>query len=244
VALNADGLAVEQSMCCFQRFTAKGEVRLGGAHIGGRLSFSEAVLNNPDGIALFADGLTVDRDMLCSKGFTAKGEVRLVGAQIGGDLDLSGANLVNSEGLAFNARRLVVDQSMFCRRLSAKGEVNLLGAHIGGDLSLIEASLTNPGPGRFALMAARMTIDGVMFCRDGFTAHGEVRLIRARIGGFLDCSGARLSNPNANALSAYGLHVGQDIFCDALNADGQVNFLGVHTGGNLNLNGATLAPSP
>jgi hypothetical protein len=42
-----------------QGFTAKGNVNLQGAHIGGRLELDHAWLCNPGGTALAADGLTV-----------------------------------------------------------------------------------------------------------------------------------------------------------------------------------------
>jgi hypothetical protein len=86
-------------MDCTQGFTAKGEISLLGAHIGGQLSFYSATLANPGGTVLLADGLTVDQGMACTEGlvkgerkaFTAKGDVRLHGAQISGGLNFSDA---------------------------------------------------------------------------------------------------------------------------------------------------------
>jgi hypothetical protein len=107
-------------------FTARGEVRLLGAHIGGQLILSGATLTNPDGRALNADGLTVDQDILCREGFTATGEVRLVGAHIGGNLEFNGATLTNPDSLALSADALTVDQGVFCREgFTATGEVRL-----------------------------------------------------------------------------------------------------------------------
>lgn len=59
VALTADGLRVEGSMFCRAGFTARGEVRLPGAQVGGELVFEGATLTNPGGWALTADGLSV-----------------------------------------------------------------------------------------------------------------------------------------------------------------------------------------
>ena len=65
-----------------------------------------------------------------------------------------------------------------------------------------------------------------MFLRSGFTAtgvgeRGAVRLVGARIGGSLDCSGAALRNDSGPALFADGLQVDLDMQCDRLTADGQ-----------------------
>jgi hypothetical protein len=51
-------------MFCSEGFTARGEVVLLGAHIGGSLDLRGATLTNPDGPALIAAGLTVDQEML------------------------------------------------------------------------------------------------------------------------------------------------------------------------------------
>jgi hypothetical protein len=47
-----------------------------------------------------------------------------------------------------------------------------------------------------------------MFCREGFTAQGEVNLLGAHVGGTLAFNGAALTNPEGAALSADGLRVG------------------------------------
>jgi hypothetical protein len=83
--------------------------------------------------------------------------------------------------------------------VTTKAGVQLAGAHIGGNLEFDGASLTNPnGP---ALLADSLTVDQAMFCRAGFTAHGEVRLRGAHIGGSLGFRGASLTNPDGVALS-------------------------------------------
>ena len=142
--LSANQLTTRGNLQLNFGFTATGEVRLRGAHIGGQLDLSGGTLTNPDGFALFADGLTVDQGMFCGDGFTATGEVRLLGAHIGGQLGLSGGTLTNPGGRALTADSLTVDQGVFCQGFAATGEVRLAGAHIGGTLSLSGATLTNP----------------------------------------------------------------------------------------------------
>jgi hypothetical protein len=222
-ALSADRLRVDGNMFCQvgeggQPFTATGEVRLLGAHIGVQLGFNGAQLTNEKGPALNADGLRVDGDMFClaagGQPFTATGEVRLLGAHIGGQLVFDGAQLTNEKGRALNADRLWVDAGMFCQVeesgqvFTATGEVRLLGAHIGGQLVFNGAQLTNEkGP---ALTADRLRVNEDMFCLaaggQAFTATGEVRLLGAHIGGQLVFNGAHL-NGSPTAINLYEAEV-------------------------------------
>jgi adhesin HecA-like repeat protein len=238
--LAADQLETRGDLEINERFTATGEVRLLGAHIGGQLDLNGAALSNPEGPALAADRLTVQGSMFCGDGFTAAGELSLLGGHIGGQLDLSGASLTNPEGPALAADRLTVQGSMFCRDgFTATGEVGMLGAHIGGQLDLNGAALSNPEGA--ALAADVLTVDRDMFCRDGFTATGEVRLNGAHIGGQLSFRGASLTNPGGAALAADGLKVDGDMFCwDGFTATGEVRLDGAHIGGQLDFTGAAL----
>jgi hypothetical protein len=105
--LSADQLTTRGNLELDAGFTAFGEVRLVGAHIGGQLDLSGATLTNPDGLALFADGITVDQHMFCGEGFAAHGKVRLPSAHIGGQLNFNGATLTNPDGEALNADRIL-----------------------------------------------------------------------------------------------------------------------------------------
>jgi hypothetical protein len=193
LAVDADGLSVEQNMPC-AGLTATGEMRLSGAHISGRLGLDGARLDNPGGCALGADGLTVGLSMFCRHGFTALGEVRLRTAQIGGQLNLIGARLANPAGRAMSALGLAVGQDMFCSGpFTAEGEVRMTGARIGGSLEFGGARLDNPGG--YALSARGITVAQDLDFLDGFTAQGQIRLLDARIGGRLDFEGAFLANP-------------------------------------------------
>src|SRR5205807_531883 len=102
VALNADGLTVDGGMFCRKGFSATGEVRLPGAHIGGQLDCTDGHFSNSGGSALTADKLTVNGDLFCGEKFSATGEVRLVGAHIGGQLDCTGGHFSNPDGSALN----------------------------------------------------------------------------------------------------------------------------------------------
>jgi adhesin HecA-like repeat protein len=118
-------------MFCRDGFTATGEVRLNGAHIGGQLSFRGASLTNPGGAALAADGLKVDGDMFCWDGFTATGEVRLDGAHIGGQLDFTGAALTNPDGRVLDLAAIRADELFLRPRQRPDGVMDCTNAHIG-----------------------------------------------------------------------------------------------------------------
>ena len=230
---------MDQGLLCGDGFSAKGKVSLGGAHIGGQLDLSGAILINPRGWALTADGLTVDQDVLCGKS-SAQGEIRLAGAHIRGVLDLRGASITSIGGRAITAEWLIVDRAMLCERLSARGAIRLGGAHIGGVLDLSGATLVNPGGP--ALLANKVTVDQSVLCGDGFSAQGEVSLGGARIGGQLDLSGASLANPGGLALFGDRLGVAQEVFCrDGFTAQGEVRLAGAQIGGVLDLQEASLA---
>jgi hypothetical protein len=86
-----------------------------------------------------------------------------------------------------------------------------------------------------------MTVEGSVFLDEGFHATGEVRLLRARIQGELHCRGARLENPNGDALSADGMTVEGDVFLDdGFHATGTVRLLGARIRGQLSCRGARL----
>ncbi|MEV5557185.1 hypothetical protein AB0L44_26305 [Nonomuraea wenchangensis] len=117
--------------------------------------------------------------------------------------------------------------------------VALTDVHITGQLSLNGARLTNLG--NDALNADRLVVEGSMFCREGFQAEGEIRLLGARVTGQLDFSGAHLTNPKGNALDADGLVVeGNMFFQDGFQAEGVIRLLEARVAGQLGFNGARL----
>jgi len=76
-------------------------------------------------------------------------------------------------------------------------------AHIGGQINCTGGQFSNPGG--VALNADSLTVDGGMFCGEGFSATGEVRLPGAHIGVQLSCTGGQFSNPDGTALNTDGL---------------------------------------
>ncbi|MBL3677102.1 MAG: hypothetical protein JKP92_06330 [Alphaproteobacteria bacterium] len=154
----------------------------------------------------------------------------------------------------------------------ARGDVQLQGAWIEGEVDLSFATvrpfllenccipdgiygpgatcttLALPGTHTGPLTLDGATIAGGVFLRNGFRAQGEVRLLGARIGGQLDCSGGAFHNQKEYALNGDGMRVEGNVFlCDTRNnkgevlshftAEGEVNLAGAQIGGQLDCSG-------
>jgi hypothetical protein len=80
-----------------------------------------------------------------------------------------------------------------------------------------------------------------MFCDDGFTAEGAVRLAGATIAFQFSLVGATLRNPGGDALVGVGLTVRRGMFCrDGFTADGAVDLSNATIEGTLSLRDASL----
>ncbi|MGH3671851.1 MAG: hypothetical protein ACRDSH_14655 [Pseudonocardiaceae bacterium] len=210
-ALIGDGLRVDGGLVLSEGFTGtgtyeRGALRLPGAHIGGQLNLDGATLINPAGPALIADHLDVSGgvflDEFTATGYGDDGVVRLPDAHISGQLNLDRAELTNSAGPALIGDHLRVEADMFAEGLIATGHchdgaIRLTDAHIGGQLNLSAAKLTNQ-TGR-ALIGDHLRVDSDMFAEGliatGHCQDGAVRLTDADIGGQLNLSLAKLTNP-------------------------------------------------
>jgi hypothetical protein len=246
------GLAAQEGSTTARRgFTAHGEVFLGGAHIGGSLSFAGATLTNPDRVALAMAALRVEQSLFCSDGFTARGEVNMFGARIEGNLVFTGATLSNPNGHALMAPRAFVGGRMFCGHsldnpagFTAEGVIWLTDAHIGGFLTFEGASLENPGGA--ALIAWQLTVDQDLSLSKEFRAVGKVDLSAGRVRSLVCSGGTFRASDDGLALSAEGLSAADDVLCtDGFTAEGAVTFRGARIGGRLSFDGATLTnPNP
>lgn len=229
--ISADRVDVRGSMLLRERFSAKGEVRLRGAKIGGNLECDTSTFENTDGVALNADGIDVRGGVFLRRGFSAKGEVRLPSAKIGSVLDCGKGTFENASGIALNADGIDVRGGVFLNGgFSAKGEVRLLDARIGV-LTCIKGAFENPDGD--ALSADRIDVRGGVFLREGFSAKGQVRLPAARIVGDLNCIGT-IDNADRTALNADGIDVKGDVLLrNGFSSKGEVRLLGAKIGGSL-----------
>jgi hypothetical protein len=143
--------------------------------------------------------------------------VRLRGARVTGQLDLEAATL----GCPLLLRDCCFEQRVNLREAYAP-VVRLPGCHMPG------------------LAAEQLETRGNLELNHGFTATGEVGLVGARVGGWLDLSGATLTNPDGYALAADGITVKQSIFGRGFTATGEVRLLAAHIGLTVDLEGASL----
>ena len=159
------------------------------------------------------------------------------------DADALSVSLVGSRVAGIEADRLRARGSVLLRQgFHGTGEVQLVGAKIGGNLECSGGTFENADG--IALYADGATVDGDVFlgtmpqAQGGlrFNATGEVRLLGARIGGNLDCSGGNFKN----ALSADGANVDAGVFLrEGFHATGEVRLLGAAIGGDLDCSGGT-----
>lgn len=244
--LDATGLHLQGDLQLDHGFTSEGRVRLRGAHIGGDLYAKGACVTSADGPALSADGMAVEGGVWlngdASARFEAHGEVRLVGADIRGQLNCAGGSFANPEGDALNAEGITVNGDVHLTgahgaRFEAQGEVRLTDATIHGQLDCKGGRFINPK--RDALRAEGITVDRGMFLNDKdrthdrtpFEADGAVWIPGARIGGQLNCWGARLHNPGGLAFNAAGATVtGRVIWKPSHTSEGHISFNSARVG--------------
>ena len=177
---------------------------------------SSLILSGSHTGRILADGLEAMNNVLLNNGFESNSEVIFREARIGGSFNTTGGTFRNPKGMALGCDRIRVEGSVFVSRAERGlqsqfyGEVRFAGAQIGSnfecDGGLFE-NLTGP-----AITADRITTNGGVTLRNGFSATGEVRFQNAAIGTVLDCSHGRFSNPEERALNAENAEVGGNAF--------------------------------
>ncbi|MDX6330639.1 MAG: hypothetical protein QOI83_3022 [Streptomycetaceae bacterium] len=121
------------------------------------------------------------------------------------------------------------------------GLLRLDAAHITGVLQLDGARLFGATHSP-ALAANRLRVEDHIWLRDGFTAEGgEVVLRGAQVGGDLDMTGARLSNPGGTALAGSRMRVEGDIIGNGMRTEGELRLPGATVAGGVRLWGARLS---
>ncbi|KPI11702.1 hypothetical protein OK074_9003 [Actinobacteria bacterium OK074] len=196
-------------------------------------------------VYLQATNADVDGDLrLCGCRFTGShptGMLRLDSAHINGVLDLERAQLVSTDPQhpALAANRIHVEDHIWLRSgFSCDGEIVLRGAQIGGDLDFSDARLRNPG--RWALAASRMRVEGDIIGR-GLHTEGEFRIPGTTVSGDVRLRSAQFRTPGGTALRAYGLDVAGGLqLSGGVRAEGRIALTNVRVGGVLDLNGALL----
>jgi hypothetical protein len=245
-------------------------LRLAGARISGSLILAGATVDQAVGFeqCLFDAGIDLSEATMRSfrlrgcvlpylegQRITLRGEFAVQGCRLERlslyaarvtEVEVSKTTLANLGRTAFNADLLTVEAAMYCHDMHVEGLVRLPGAHISGYLRIDGSYLANPaGP---VLQAEGLVVDNGLSARKGytdehnpFTAIGEVRLDGARVKGGLVMDYARLSNPDAIALSADQLGVEGGMFLRGIAAEGEIRLRSARITGPFSLAGATLA---
>jgi hypothetical protein len=145
--------------------------------------------------------------------------VKLRGARISGTLDLGAATI----GCPLKLQDCYVDEPVNLREATA-ATIRMPGCHVP------------------ALIADQVQTTGDLELNYWFTASEGVSLGRARIGGQLDLSNAKLKSPSPRglALAADELTVGQSMLMIGTAVDGGVSITGAHVAGELNLSDAKI----
>ncbi len=230
------------------------EIVLEGAHTR-TVSFVKTFLGS-----VFADGVVIQGAVFLRDGSRCSGELRFSGAQIEGQFNCSRSVLEREGGpssdgslAALILDGAVVNGAVLLRDgFRATGEVRMLRARIGADLDCETGSFNgsmNPsgdylGP---ALDTDGVTVGGSIFFRHGFSANGLVKLLGARIGLNLDCTGGHFNNAPRQGLSGTGESLGADLaivegsvlLSDGFSATGLVRFISSRIGGDLRCTDAT-----
>jgi len=218
---------------------SSGPIHLRNVVVGGNADFTAASLNGGSRGALLADGLCVQGDLVLGEKLQAKGLVSFIGAVIDGDLLCIGAQLNNPKSIAFNADRARIGGvAKFDQNYTAVGETRLMGATVKRDLIFEDArlSITNDKTlrrKRCALQAQHLDVGGSLRLRNGFSAEGEVSLLRSVISKSFDCSKGTFKNPDGIAINADGISVHDVYFVNGFEAHGQVRVLGARVSGDL-----------
>ncbi|WP_285750415.1 hypothetical protein [Lentzea sp. NBRC 105346] len=243
VAIQADGLHVEQDMRCSDKFLAEGVTKMVGAAIDGQFICGGACFCNPGNVALELSGLIVKEHVFWQDGFTVDGQASLRGARVEGRLDCSGATFRNPGKVAVEAVGLTVDQkAKFSNGCRVEGQLNLTGCKIGGWLDFAGGRFLHKG-GK-ALDLARASVAQNLIFRDGCFVEGQILLAGAEVSGSIWAEGGHFENVTGTVLDATGLRVGRDALFrvkgDRFVALGQIVLNDARIEGRLDFTGASL----
>ncbi|MFE7335214.1 oxidoreductase [Streptomyces griseus] len=195
--------------------------------------------------------------------------LRLAGAHITGHLDLAGAEvshllwlrecrLAHTVSLGGASTRTVRITDSWVPGVEAElarieghldldgslmetGRLSLMNAHVSGELDMDGTRIL--APGGWAVWAGGLATGGGIYCRDGFTAWGGMRLPGAQLSGGLFMRGARLENPGGAALMADNLTAPVVDMSNGFSARGSLQLRGAHIPDLLTLEEAHLGGS-
>ncbi|MFC6061794.1 hypothetical protein [Streptomyces ochraceiscleroticus] len=212
---------------------AVASLTLVGARISGRLNLAGAQISHPFWFedCWFEEGVNL---------FGAQTQtIAILGSRVPG-LE---AGSIRIEG-RLALRRSTVEAGPISPFDHENTALSLTKAHVTGGVLLNGAELI--APGGWAMAAGGLVSEGGIFCRDGFVAHGEVRLLGAQLPGGLFMKGARLERPGPRGV-ALALDNAVAAVLDlsrGFTANGTVRLRGAQVSDSLTFEGAFLNGAP
>lgn len=244
-AIMAERLQVQGNAFLRDGFHANGVVNIGHSEMGGSFDCSggrfDNILENGYGQALNSCALRVKGSVFLNDGFHANGSVMLDNSEIEGNLDCSDGVFINDGDTAIECISAKVSGNIFLQgSFRAQGRVSLANAKIDGSVSCTGGKFENrteDGSGE-SINLVRTVIAGHLAINDGFQSAGLIRMNGARIGGDLECDGARIDNKTADgsgvALDVEAAQIGGSVFLrNGFAASGMVDLNSTRIGGSL-----------
>jgi hypothetical protein len=261
-SIQGDRMQVSGNVRLLHKFTAHGEVRLIGAHIGGSLDLTGASIESSSdhGLALDLGESVIDgsvfliSDERSGRSPQLHGRIDMGGARIAGQFLIRGARL-EAHGVPVGSsysRYRTAGTVLSAPRLTVGAETTLDDScHVLGgiDLSMSELSSLSVGPGCALDAPASTALDltnaqllSNFTVADKATVLGTMRLSGARIHGNVGLRGAILSAPEGRSLvAAQGVTVDGDVELQELTATGgDLGFRAATIGGVVDAAGAQL----
>ncbi|MGP3988872.1 oxidoreductase [Streptomyces sp. 3N207] len=208
-------------------------LRLAGARISGRLDLAGVQVGHP----LWFEDCWFEESVDLFGASTRS--IAIVGSRVPG----MEAGSIHLEG-RLDLRRSRLEggsASPFHRSITA---LSLINAHVSGAVNLNGAEII--APEEWAVSAGGLVAEGGVYCKDGFVAHGELRLMGAQLPGGLHMQGALLERPGPRGVAlaldnavASTLH-----FTKGFTANGTVHLRGLQVSDNLSFQGAVLNGPP
>ncbi|MGW2939190.1 oxidoreductase [Streptomyces sp. NPDC001156] len=208
-------------------------LRLAGARISGHLVLAGAQITH----ALWLEDCWFEEsvDILGASTQT----LVITGSQVPG-IEADSARIEGNLDL----RRSVVESLASSPFNHVSTALSLSDARVTGGLLLNGAEIS--APGGWAVAAGGLVMEGGMFCRQGFLARGEVRLLGAQLPGGLFMQGAQLEvpGPSGVALALDNAVASTLDFSNGFTANGTVRLRGARILDNLTFEGALLNGPP
>jgi hypothetical protein len=242
-AIQADRIVVGGAVRLIHQFSARGEIRMIGARIGGSVDITGARIEATDGPAIDLGGATVAGNVFVIEDPSGRrpvirGRFDMDSGRIAGRFVIRNATLEpradESMGSIY-AKSTSVATTISAERLSVGADVMLAGrCEVTGsiDLSMGDLSSVSVGgdcalrtPGRTALDLTNAEISGTFRLHRRAVIEGTLRLEGAVIRGSLGLHG-QLSRPeNRSLVGGSAMTVNGDVYLDRLRAaGGRINF--------------------